>query len=275
MCDRELEDRIVGKLISYFDKRFTLIEKVLEQHSLLLTSINSNTRKTVDSRENQKENAFKEKNHEKFFNTPIEFGKGNNILTRTINETDTAPKLTEIQLNGKSPKFIKKDINATDLASSKTSLMKTKPDQSPNVTKKIYKKDESSTKKRELKKRDIKLDDSIFNTTEDYSINSVFSPNHHIGEVKQLIIEPIDVLFQESPSELLEDKLKRPSTTTHSQKWGHILQSDYTTKERNSPYPFISLKISDYRQLISLRGACLLLLGTFMCGPIPPFAICS
>ena len=140
-----------------------------------------------------------------------------------------------------------------------------------NITKKLDLDNQKDSKK--CNNTLVKIDESsslLEGKSEDLSINSIFSPSQQTGDTKELIIEPIDVMIQESPRNTIDRKAKqsiRPSST-----------SKYLSKSPNNensvkikPFNVSNHKGVEYVKLDSLPGACLYLIGQFIGGSTPFF----
>jgi hypothetical protein len=216
----QTEDKTINKLLAYFDKRFNALEDQLAVHSSMINSISVDVRKllSAQSRNQSKELMHKELALTKSFNNPSkqQKSKEQKCVVR-LQLSDTKQKQSN-----------KENAVAGQGVSSK---------QSPRISKVLNKKESKRTRNARLE---------VFKTTEENYINSVFSPNSHTGETKELIIEPIEVMFQESPSSLLEN----------------------TTKKYNK-------QLSPNATFNSLSPNCLFLMDQFLGKVIPEFAIIS
>jgi len=215
----QAEGKTFNKLLAYFDKRFNALEEKLTLHSTMISSISVDIKKLLNmqSRNQSKEPVHKELPFNKSFNNPSKQQKSKEQKC-----------VVRLQLSdNKQKQGNKENVVAGQGASSK---------QSPRLTKVANKKDSKRT-------RNTKLE--VFKTTEEHYINSVFSPNSHTGETKELIIEQIEIMSQESPS----------------------LQFEDTTKKY--------IKSSPNMAFNSLPPNCLFLIDQFLGKLIPEFAITS
>lgn len=235
----QTDDRTFNRLVAYFDRRFDALEKELAQHSSVMTSICVDVHKILAAQskappKNTPDPPHKELTLNKSFNNPVKAAQGNKNEQKCV---------VRLQLSDNKQKQNNKENVVAGLGERVSSK------QSPRLVKPAGKKESKRT-------RNTKLE--VFKTTEECSINSVFSPNSHTGETKELIIEPIEVVFQESPGPQLEGAVKQYTSLSFRSMPGSI---------RPSPLPTPKCKLK------LLPGNCLYLLDQFLGKALPDFAI--
>lgn len=223
----ELEEKTFIKLIEYLDKRFNAIERQLGLHSDLMNSLSLDIEKVLNlQNKEQNESLIKELAVKKSIINQIKPG-----LAQKINEVKPAVKLNLLDNN-------KNQSNKENIIVRLAEKVKPKLRQ-------------TSRKKTSVKKertRNPRLE--LFKTSEEASINTVFSSNGCSGETKEFIIEPIEVVFQESPC----DKEIETYSTKHISKNG------------------ANTYIIGYTNFESIPENCLYLIGQFTGGMLPVFS---
>jgi len=308
----EIDDKTLCKLLAYFDKRFHVLEKEIQKQSNMLNTISTNVRKLMDSqpktdpvsnpmkRESSSKDSYKEFTlqkslHEQFAELP----KGPHILTQRSNEGDHVNRTQFAEL--KNQEFLPNQANVKSRNKENFALgpAQTEPyskktaKQSPSFGKYRHENEENSMQKKvqnskeNTKRKDIRLDSEETSKmksekTEDLSINSVFSPNQHTGESKELIIEPIDVMFQESPKNSSSKKnskiipaqqiIKRDIPQSKYSYRSKSPNNESSSKHNKSLNLFKPRKSSHVEfKFDQLPGNCLLLIGQYMGCIVPPF----
>jgi hypothetical protein len=252
MEELDIEDRIVNRLVGYFDKRFKALESEVIQHSTVLNAISINIHKILEVQ--TKYCPLKTTTKESILrkSTNNEIPKFSAVLTQRSNETGT--KSSES----------KKQDKENYIAQIEPLSTKSKVSQSPRFGNTVHKKEASEKKKGQVKKKQLYLDAEVFDVSKELFINSVFSPHNCINDKKELIIEPIEVLFQESPTE------RRWAASNLNRVECKSPINDLVKNQQKSFGLFSSRKIYT---IDDLPGNCLLLIGQYVGGILPPFVI--
>jgi len=251
MEELDIENRIVNKLIVYFDKRFKVLENEVIQHSNVLNTISVNVHKILEVQFNHCPLKSTDKESILRKSTNNDVPKFNAVLTQKLNEAGT--KSSESKKQNKENFITQVEPLST----------KSKVSQSPRFGKTVHKK-EASEKKEQVKKKQLYLDAEVFDVSKELSINSVFSPHNCIGDKKELIIEPIEVLFQESPTE-------RKWTPDSFNRNEYKSSLNELVKSQQKSFGLFSSRKT--KTINSLPGNCLLLIGQYIGGILPPFVI--
>eukprot|EP00826_Nyctotherus_ovalis_P064890 TRINITY_DN9529_c0_g1_i1.p1 TRINITY_DN9529_c0_g1~~TRINITY_DN9529_c0_g1_i1.p1 ORF type:complete len:297 (-),score=56.90 TRINITY_DN9529_c0_g1_i1:10-900(-) len=261
MEELEIEDRIVSKLIAYFDRRFKVLESEVSQHSAVLNAISQNIHKILDvqSKGTPLKVVCKEAPIESILrkSTNNDVPKYSAVLTQRSNEVESTIRLKSSETN--------KQNKENFISQIEPSSTKSRASQSPRFGKTVHKK-EASEKKEQIKKRHLCLDAEVFDVSKECSINSVFSPHNCTGEKKELIIEPIEILFQESPTD-------RKWTAGSSSKCEYKSPISELVRDPQKSFGLLSSRRAEKSSLDTLPGNCLLLIGQYVGGVLPPFAV--